>query len=104
MAGLFRIVAAVSLLVGLLGCGGVQHHEMEPRGTVRFKGEPKDAHVEINEIHLGPLHMFEKSGVMLKPGKQRIIISKPGYFTVYRIVDVQVNTLQTVEVNLREIP
>lgn len=104
MAGLFRIGASVVLLFGLWGCGGAQHHQLEPRGTVRFKGEPRDAHIEINEINLGPLHMFEESGVMLKPGKQRIIISKPGYFTVYRIVDVQVNTLQTVEVNLREIP
>ena len=104
MRHLFRKLATASLLFGALACGGVQHREMAPRGTVRFKGEPRDAHLEINEIHLGPLHMFEESGVMLKPGQQRIVVSKTGYFTAYRIVDVKVNTLQTVEINLREIP
>ena len=99
-----RTAVWVLLLTSLLGCGGAQQPQMDPRGTIRFKGEPKDAHLAINEIPLGPLHMFEKSGVMLHPGPQRIVVSKPGYFTAYRIVDVKVNQVQTVEINLREIP
>ncbi len=99
-----RAVTAVSLLVLMTGCGGVQKSAPDPRGTVRFKGTPGDARLEINETHLGPLHMFEKKGVLLRPGPQRIVVSKEGYFTEYRIVEVRADTLQTVEVNLREIP
>jgi hypothetical protein len=87
-----------------VGCGGAQTPPTQPLGTVRFKGEPKDAELSVNEKYLGPIHMFEEKGVLLKPGPQRIVVSKNGFFTEYRIVEVKENTLTTVEINLREIP
>ena len=98
-----RLLALLAVLF-VFGCGGARLPEPEPRGTVRFTGEPKDALLSINEIHLGPMYMFEKSGVLLRPGPQRIVVSKDGYFTEYRLVDVKVDTLVTVDVSLREIP
>jgi hypothetical protein len=104
MRSIVRRISMLPLLALLAGCGGAQQPKDEPRGTLRFKGEPGDALLEINETDLGPIRMFEKSGVLLRPGPQRIVVSKEGYFTDYRIVDVKVNTLQTVEVTLREMP
>ena len=87
----------------LFGCGAAQRPE-EPRGTVRFKGEPKDAELTVNETHLGPIGMFEESGVRLRPGKQRVEVAKEGYFTAYRLVDVEADKLVEMEIHLREIP
>jgi len=91
------------LTAALFGCGAAQRPE-EPRGTVRFKGEPKDAELTVNETHLGPIGMFEESGVRLRPGKQRVEVSKEGYFTEYRLVDVTADGLVEMEIHLREIP
>jgi hypothetical protein len=101
----FRAILALAVTVGLLGCAGWQRPAPEePRGTVRFKGEPKDALLSVNEIHLGPIQMFEEKGVRLRPGAQRIVVSKEGFFTEYRMVDVKEDTITTVEIVLREIP
>ena len=104
MALLLRIASLLLIVALTAGCGGAQKPAADPRGTVRFSGEPKDALLSVNEVHLGPIHMFEKSGVRLRPGKQRIMVSKTGYFTEYRLVEVQVDILTTVDISLREIP
>lgn len=96
----------LGLLFLLAGCGAARPRPAldEPRGTVRFKGEPKDAQLSVNEIRLGPIGMFEERGVLLRPGKQRIEVSKEGYFTQYRQVAVEADKLVEVEIHLREIP
>lgn len=93
----------VFVFAALVGCGAAQRTE-DIRGTVRFKGEPQDAELTVNETHLGPIGMFEESGVRLRPGKQRVEVSKDGYFTEYRLVDVEANKLVEMEIRLREIP
>ena len=104
MSATRRICSAMLLAALVIGCGGAQKPAETPRGTVRFKGDPEDALLSVNEMHLGPIQMFEEKGVLLKPGPQRIVVSKEGFFTEYRIVDVEANTVTTVEVTLREIP
>ncbi len=102
MRSRFHLPALLFALL-LFGCGAAQRPE-EPRGTVRFKGEPKDAELTVNETHLGPIGMFEESGVRLRPGKQRVEVTKEGYFTAYRLVEVEANKLIEMEIHLREIP
>ena len=97
---------ALSLLIAavVIGCGGARLKTDGPRGTVRFKGEPKDAHLSIDETSLGPVAMFRESGVKLRPGTHRILVQKEGYFPEYRLVEVAENELIVVEVELRAIP
>jgi hypothetical protein len=85
------------------GCGAARSVP-EVRGTVRFTGDPSDAELTVNETHLGPIGMFKDSGVRLRPGKQRVEVSKDGYFTEYRLVDVEADKIIQVEIHLREIP
>ncbi|MCP4677955.1 MAG: PEGA domain-containing protein [Deltaproteobacteria bacterium] len=95
---------AVLLLFATLGCGGPQKFDPGPRGTLRFKGEPRDALIEVDETHLGPIHMFEKHGLLLKPGKHNIILRAEGYFPEYRIVELKDGQVLVIEVELRPEP
>ena len=95
------VLAAITLMSG---CGAGQFGREGPRGTVRFKGDPRDATVSIDETHLGPIGMFEEKGVKLKPGTHRIVVEKEGYFPEYRLIEVAKNRLTTLEIKLREIP
>lgn len=89
----------------LAGCGfQPKTADVGPRGTVRFKGNPPDAILEINETRLGPISMFQKQGVLLKPGSHRVIVKKEGYFDDYILIEVVENQLQTLNINLRSIP
>ena len=78
--------------------------DVGPRGTLRFKSNQKDAVLEVDETRLGPIGMFEQSGVLLHPGEHRIVVSQKGYFKEYRLVTVVEDQLQTVEVNLTPVP
>lgn len=93
--------AAVSTICA---CGGVQEQDRGPRGTLRFKGTPPDAVVEIDEALLGPIRMFEKNGVLLRPGQHRVIVRADGYFTEYRLVEVLKDGLVKIEFDLRPVP
>ena len=97
-------IPATLLALALSGCGASRPRTQEPRGTVRFSGEPDDAELVINETRLGPIGMFQESGVLLRPGTQRVEVRKEGYFTEYRLVEVTADKLVEVEVHLREIP
>ena len=99
-------IGALSLLIAavIAGCGGARLKTEGPRGTVRFKGEPEDAHLSIDETSLGPVAMFQESGVRLRPGTHRIVVRKEGYFPEYRLVEVVEDELTVVEVELRAIP
>jgi hypothetical protein len=95
---------AIITAIFTTGCGAGQLGREGPRGTVRFKGEPADATVSIDETHLGPIGMFEEHGVKLRPGTHRIVVEKEGYFPEYRLVEVARNKLVTLEIKLREVP
>jgi hypothetical protein len=95
---------ALLIAAAVIGCGAAHLKTDGPRGTVRFKGEPGDAHLFIDETSLGPVAMFEESGVKLRPGTHRILLEKAGYFPEYRLVEVVDGTLTMVEIELREIP
>jgi hypothetical protein len=95
---------ALLIAAAVVGCGGAHLKTDGPRGTVRFKGEPKDALLFIDETSLGPVAMFEESGVKLRPGTHRIMVEKEGYFPEYRLVEVADGALTVVEITLREIP
>jgi PEGA domain len=99
------LAATIIVFFGISGCGGVQKNDGPgPRGTVRFSGEPGDARIEVDETHLGPLNMFEKKGVLLKPGSHRIIVRADGYFPEYQIIEIKENELLVVEIELRAVP
>ena len=101
---LYYRFAALFLGLWLAGCGASRPRTAEPRGTVRFTGEPADAELIINETHMGPIGMFRESGVLLRPGTQRVEVRKEGYFTEYRLIEVTADKLVEEEIRLREIP
>ncbi len=95
----------IALTTALLaGCGGAQTVKPDPRGTLRFKGDPKDAHIEVDEVHLGPVSMFEQKGLLLRPGEHRVIVRAEGYFPEYRLVIVEENKLEVLKITLRPMP
>jgi hypothetical protein len=101
----FTTFSQVALLVLLLAaCGETQTAKSDPRGVLRFSGQPKDALVEIDEVHLGPIHMFEKKGLLLRPGIHRIIVRAEGYFPEYRRVEIIDGKLIVLKITLRPVP
>jgi hypothetical protein len=99
---LYRLI--IPLLCISISCAGARIAAPVPRGTLRFSGEPRDAHIEIDEKSIGPMNMFETMGLLLKPGPHRIIVRADGYFPEYRIVNIEENTVQVAEIFLRPIP
>ena len=85
-------------------CGARKAHDPGPRGTLRFKGTPKGAVVEVDEIRLGPLEMFVEQGLLLRPGTHRVVVSHEGYFTEYKLVKIEKDQLEILEVELRPLP
>jgi len=95
------------IVVALLfsACGGTQKSfDPGPRGTIRFKGDPPDANLEIDETRLGTIDMFKKNGVFLRPGDHRIVVKKEGFFPEYRIIKVIKDQVKLIEIKLRPIP
>lgn len=88
----------------LVACGSAQPLKPGPRGTLRFKGEQKGALIEVDEVHLGPISMFESKGLMLRPGEHQIIIRLEGYFPEYRIVEIAAMEVVVLDINLRPVP
>jgi len=76
----------------------------DPRGTVRFHCNQTDAILEVDETRLGPIGMFEKTGILLRPGPHRIAVRRDGWFTEFRLVDVTADAVQILSVELRAIP
>ncbi|MBN2340272.1 MAG: hypothetical protein JXX29_05640 [Deltaproteobacteria bacterium] len=85
-------------------CYGSTMPDAGPRGTVRFKSNAPDAILEINETRLGPIGMFEETGVLLKPGEHRVVVYQDGFFKEYRLITVVQDELQIVEFSLTPIP
>ncbi len=102
MRALCAVIAPI--ILATIGCGGTQRLDPGPRGTLRFKGEPRDALIEVDETHLGPIHMFEKQGLLLRPGKHNLILRAEGYFPEYRIVELNDGQVLVIEVELRPEP
>ena len=91
--------------VFLVSCGGTQTQiDPGPRGTVRFKCEPKTAVLEVDETRLGPVKMFEKTGVLLRPGQHRVFLSAKNHFSEFTLIDVVEDKVTVVEITLREVP
>jgi hypothetical protein len=88
----------------IASCGGALKVDTGPRGSFRIEGNPKDANVEIDDVHLGPTNMFEKQGVLLRPGEHRIIVRAEGYFPEYRIVPIKDGEVFVLKIDLRPIP
>ncbi len=101
-----RAVSALLIVafVGIAACASFRPVNPDPRGILAFKGEPKQTHIEINDISLGPLHMFENNGVLLRPGQHRIVARADGFFPEYKIVEIKTGETTTLEVILRPIP
>ena len=92
------------LAVLIAACGATQPLKADPRGTLRFKGQPRDASVEIDDVHRGPMHMFEKKGLLLRPGVHRVTVQANGYFPVYRQVEIVEGERIILEIILRPVP
>ena len=104
--GFRQTIFIVSVLLSFLvtGCFETIAPDVGPRGTLRFKSNQKEAILEIDETRLGPIGMFEKSGVLLRPGKHRIVVYHKGYFKEYKLVEVIEDELQMVEITMTPIP
>jgi hypothetical protein len=48
--------------------------------SLRVKGNVPDAHVTIDDLHIGALAYVAAHGVALPPGKHRVTVEKNGYF------------------------
>lgn len=94
----------ILLTVLIAACGATRPLKAGPRGTLRFSGQPRDASVEIDDVHLGPIHMFEKKGLLLRPGVHRVIVRANGYFPVYRQVEIIEDERIILEIILRPLP
>ncbi len=91
--------------VFLVSCGGTQTPvDPGPRGTVRFKCEPKDAVLEVDETRLGPVRMFEEKGLLLRPGRHRVVLSAKNHFSEMELIEVVEGKVTIVEITLREVP
>jgi hypothetical protein len=97
--------ASVAFLFGgvCLSCGA-RSPSAQALGTVRFKGSPANADLVVDERSIGPVNMFETSGILLKAGSHRVVLRAAGYFTEYRIVDVAPQTVSQIEITLRPVP
>jgi hypothetical protein len=71
---------------------------------LRIQGNPKEAHLEVDEVQLGPIQMFEKQGVLLRPGRHQVIVRGAGYFPEYRIVEIKENEVLVLKIELRPVP
>ena len=87
-----------------IACASAQRTTAEPRGTLRFGGEPKDALVEVDEVSLGTLQLFAQTGILLKPGRHNVVVRKEGYFPEYRLVEIEPQAVVVLTVQLRPIP
>ena len=85
-------------------CGSARSPEVGPRGTLRLAGEPKDALVEIDEVHLGPIYMFEKKGLLLRPGEHRLVVRREGFFPMYKQVKITKDKISKMKIVLRYRP
>jgi len=96
-------LSAVAAVV-LTACGARMPDGADPRGTLRFHCNRTDAILEVDETRLGPIGMFEETGILLRPGSHRIAVRKDGWFTEFRLVEVTADAVQIVSVELRAIP
>lgn len=102
-----RAFFPVALLVFVLissSCGGRQSRDVGPRGTVRFAGDPTNAIVTVDEDRIGPIHMYNQRGVLLRPGTHRIVVSAEGFFPEYRLIELKKDQVLELAFKLRAIP
>ncbi|MBN2526343.1 MAG: hypothetical protein JXR76_08110 [Deltaproteobacteria bacterium] len=99
-----RLISVILLSFLLTACFGSTMPDPGPRGTLRFKSNQQDAILEVDETRLGPIGSFEQSGVLLRPGKHRVVVHQNGFFKEYKLVTVVENQLQVVEIHLTQIP
>jgi hypothetical protein len=93
------------LIWSACGCGAAHRpDDPGPRGTLRFKIEPGEALVEVDEVRLGPASMFEQQGLLLKPGEHRVTLKLEHHFTEYRIVEIVEGEVLLLEATLRPVP
>ena len=100
-----NIILLLSFMLLTASCGAPQQHASPgPRGTLRFNCQPENAILEIDETLLGPVGLFKKQGVLLKPGVHRLTIRAEGYFDHYLLVKVINSQLQIIKIDLRPKP
>lgn len=98
--------AAVALAAALCaaGCSGARTAPAEPRGTLRFAIEPGDALVDVDETRLGPASMLEQRGLLLRVGEHRVVVSRDGYFTEHRLIEIRDGEVAALELALTPVP
>lgn len=104
-ASLVSPSCALGLLV-FVGCSGAQSRG--PRaptiaGAVRFRCEPRDARVLVDEVDQGACRVWEEQYVGLGPGTHRVRIEREGFLPFEREFEAR-NRRETLEVRLRERP
>ena len=82
-----RVLGAALALaaLNLVGCGFSAHSQ--PTVSLRVQGNVADAHVTIDDIHVGALAFVAAHGVALPPGRHRVTVERAGYFPWDAVVE-----------------
>ncbi|MEZ4408277.1 MAG: PEGA domain-containing protein [Polyangiales bacterium] len=92
----------LAALLALAGCAS-SRPRVVTAGALRFRCDPPDARVILDEDDLGPCALWTTRAVGLTPGAHRLVVRREGYFPTEREV-TPTGRRVTVEVRLRRVP
>ena len=99
------VLFVVVMCLAVSSCStGPSTEKIGQRGVLRFQCNVPNASLSIDETHVGPIGMFVKSGVLLRPGTHRIVVHKVGYFKVYKLIEVAKDQVQLIPIEMVPIP
>jgi PEGA domain len=90
------------LLLALLSVGAACAQTLPEGGSVRVDCNLTDATVWIDDVLVGNASSWKAEGRQIRAGFHRIEIRRPGYYSVFKEVDLPVGGHSVVEAKLRE--
>lgn len=98
-------ICYISLLfsvISFIGC--FYNSSFSQKSGLRIICNVEDATIIVDEKEYGPVKLYRKRYILLKPGVHRIIITHPQYFTEYFDLKLPKNRRVAIKVNLKEKP
>jgi len=89
-------------LLALLSIGVACAHSLPDGGGLRVDCNLTDATVWIDDVPVGNASSWKAEGRQIRAGFHRIEIRRPGYYSVFKEVDLPVGGKSVVEAKLRE--
>ena len=97
-----RALAVVAFLLGAPALAGCAHTLSSGAVGVRVECNVPDATVWIDDLLAGSAKEWKSEGHQIRAGFHRIEIRRPGYYSVFKEVDLPVGGKSVVEAKLRE--